>query len=378
MLTDISSEMITAILPIYLVLGAGLSPLQFGAIDGLHNGVSAFVRLGGSYLADKWNRHKETATAGYALSALARLGLIVAGSSTPAIATTVLVDRVGKGIRTGPRDALISLTAVPHRLGQAFGVHRSMDTFGAMLGPLLAFALLMVLPGEYNAVFLISFCFAIVGVAVIGLYVRNVDRPEPKHNATTLRSLVLVMRAPKIARMTVVVFALGLATVSDGFLYLTMQRQSSFSAHLFPLLFVGTAISFTIFAIPVGRLADRFGNLKVFVAGYSLLPVIYLAIALVPDARLIVLQLALFGVFYAATDGVLMAYVADLLPEEVRASGLSTVTTASAAGRLVGPLIFGAIWTWAGVNVALLSFALLLAVILAISHVALRSIRVSS
>ena len=145
LLTDISSEMVTSILPLYLVLTLGLTPLQFGFIDGLSQAVAAFARLGSGLLADRWRNHRAVAAAGYGLSALSRLLLLAAGGAWGLLSSAIVLDRIGKGIRTSPRDALISLSSAPERLGLAFGVHRALDTIGALLGPLLAFAILWLL-----------------------------------------------------------------------------------------------------------------------------------------------------------------------------------------------------------------------------------------
>src|SRR5215216_1094044 len=182
LLTDISSEMVSAVLPLYLVIANGYSPLAFGMIDGLYQGGAALVRVGAGFVGDRWRRHKEVATAGYGVSAACRLALLTAGSSLGAIGAIVLADRTGKGIRTAPRDALISLTTEERNLGTAFGVHRAMDTTGAMLGPLLAFAILAAAPLAFHSLFLVSFCFAVVGLMVLVCFVRNPQRerePEP-------------------------------------------------------------------------------------------------------------------------------------------------------------------------------------------------------
>ena len=142
MLTDVSSEMVASVLPMYLVFQLNLSPLAFGTLDGLYNGVSAATRWISGVAADRWGRHKELAAAGYGLSAVCRLGLIAAGGTYAAVAAAIAAERLGKGIRTAPRDALISLSAEPQQLAQSFGVHRALDSTGAMLGPIVAFALL--------------------------------------------------------------------------------------------------------------------------------------------------------------------------------------------------------------------------------------------
>lgn len=138
MFTDISAEMVSTILPLYLVFSLNMSPLAFGVIDGLYLGAAALVRIFGGFLADRTRRHKEVAVAGYALSAVSRFGLLIVGNVWTLLAGVVLIDRLGKGIRTAPRDALISLSSEQKELATAFGVHRALDTAGAMIGPLIA------------------------------------------------------------------------------------------------------------------------------------------------------------------------------------------------------------------------------------------------
>src|SRR3954447_16421039 len=178
LLTDISSEMVSAILPLYLVATLGFSPLQYGFVDGLYQGASAIVRLISGFLGDRLNRHKSVAAFGYGLSAVCKLGLAMVGGALGGLSALILLDRTGKGIRTAPRDAMISLTAPKEELGLAFGVHRAMDTAGAMIGPLIAFLILLMLPQGYNSIFFLSFCFALIGLAILVLFVQN--RPEDR------------------------------------------------------------------------------------------------------------------------------------------------------------------------------------------------------
>jgi MFS family permease len=377
--TDISSEMVSTILPIYIVFALGASPLQFGIVDGIYQGATAFMRLLAGVAADRKGRHKPIAAIGYGISAVCKLGLVLAGSSLAAIYAVVYADRVGKGIRTAPRDALISLTSNPKALGAAFGVHRAMDTAGAMLGPLIAFGLLAAAPRRYDAVFVVSFCFAVIGVAVITLLVRDVRNPpaEAPSRRAAMASALALLKVPAFRRLTLAAGGLGLATLSDGFLYLGLQDRMGFAPRFLPLLYVGTALVFMILAVPMGRLADRVGRGKVFVGGYLLLLAVYSSL-LVPSisSTALILYLAAFGVFYAATDGVVMALASTLLPEELRASGMGLLTAVVAAARLFGAVGFGALWTLGGVDSAVLAFAGLLtgAIVLAAVVVARREV----
>src|SRR5262249_1119049 len=142
-------------------------------------GASALVQVASGLISDRWQRHKAVAVCGYALSALTKPALLVVGGAWGALTGVILVDRTGKGIRTAPRDALISLNSPSDRLGTAFGVHRALDTCGAMLGPVIAFGLLTVAPGSFDTIFVVSFCAALVGLAVLLLFVQERPRPRP-------------------------------------------------------------------------------------------------------------------------------------------------------------------------------------------------------
>ena len=393
MFTDISSEMVAAALPLYLVFGLGLTPLQFGLIDGIQQGAAALVRVAGGFAGDRWRRHKEVATLGYGLSAISRLGFPLAGGALTALSAVVMVDRVGKGIRTAPRDAMISLSSRTEDLATAFSVHRAMDTAGAMLGPVVAFGVLALAPGGFDAVFVVSFCFAVVGLAILVLFVRPDSRrreqdadapgadvsargeaPDPAGPAAadserpTLRSALGLLGRRRVGVIVAIGSALALATVSDGFIYLTLQQQIDFAPTLLPLLYMGTALVYMVLAVPAGRLADRYGRPRVFLAGYGLLLAVY-GLLLVPAGGTvqIILCLLLFGGYYAATEGVLMAISSALLPTALRGTGLALLVTATSVARIVAAIGFGALWSQAGTDVAVIAFAAGLATAIAVA-----------
>lgn len=351
MITDISSEMVTAVLPLYFVVYLQLTPLSFGVIDGMYHGVTAVVRIISGIFTDRWRRYKEVAAAGYGLSAVAKLGLLAAGSAWGAVVGVILVDRTGKGIRTAPRDALISLSTASRNLGHAFGVHRAMDTFGALLGPLVAFAILWSAPGAYDAVFVVSFFVAVIGVSVIVIFARNRTPSDdvPASLRPSARATADLLRDRRFRVLVITGGLLGLVTLSDGFLYLVLQRQLDLAVGFFPLLYVATALVYLLLAVPIGRLADRVGRARVFLGGYALLIGVYVVL-LNPGmgAVGVVGAVVLFGTFYAATDGVLMAMASAVLPESMRTSGLSVLTTVTSLGRLFASILFGALWTVLG------------------------------
>ncbi|MGW5849159.1 MFS transporter [Streptomyces sp. NPDC055254] len=372
LVTDVSAEMVTAVLPLYLVVGLGMSPLAFGALDGLYQGATALLRLAGGQIADRTERHKLVAGTGYALSAVCKLGLLAV--STPwAVAAVLTADRTGKGLRTAPRDALISLSATPEGQGRAFGVHRAMDTAGALLGPLVAFGVLWAAHDAYDAVFTVSFCAAAFAVLLLALFVRDVrSRPAraPEPSGGRDRGLTTVLRDGGVRRIAWAAAVLGVFTVGDSFVYLLLQRRLDLPAAAFPLLPVATAAGFLLLAVPFGRLADRAGRGRVFLAGHAALVAAYLLLlSPLGGAAPAVLVLFLLGVFYAATDGVLMAAVGPLLPTGLRASGMALVQTAQALARFAGALLFGAGWTYAGPGAALAGAAVGLALSLAVAGV---------
>ncbi|MFD6301030.1 MFS transporter, partial [Streptomyces sp. NPDC060235] len=467
LITDVSSEMVTAVLPLYLVAGLGLSPLGFGLLDGIYNGFSALVRLVGGHLADRGGgRHKWVAGAGYALSAACKPLLLVAQTLTP-IGLVLAADRTGKGLRTAPRDALISLSSTPENRGRAFGVHRAMDTAGALLGPLVAFLILRATVDGYDAVFMVSFCVAVVGVLVLVLFVpggaatqagavRPSDtgagavRPSdtgaragsgatsepasgsgsgPAYSADadagpaysseagsgaesesgagagtasgaaglegatgadtgaparpapaprpTLRAALALLHRPELRRIAVCALLLGLATVSDSFVFLLLQRRLGVPDRWFALLPLGTAAAFLLLAVPLGRLADRTGRWRVFVGGHGALLLAYaLLLSSWQGTAAACAVLLLHGGFYAATDGVLMAAASDSVPSELRSSGLALVQTGQALARFVCSLGFGAAWTAWGDRTALTASAVLLA-LCAVLALGLRPLRPS-
>jgi hypothetical protein len=242
MLTDISSEMVGAVLPLYLTAELGMGLIAYGFVDGLYQGVSAVLRIAGGYVGDRRDRPKWVATAGYSVSALSRLAMLPAHG--PALLTAVVTaDRLGKGLRTAPRDALIADITEPDMLGRAFGVHRALDTLGAAIGPLAAFAVLLAVPDGYSSIWVVSFAFAIVGVAVMVLAVPD-RRADPGTARPAARGLLRAMVAAGLRGPLVAFALLGLCTVGDGFLYLSLQRRDGFAALWFPLLYVGTNVAY--------------------------------------------------------------------------------------------------------------------------------------
>jgi len=258
MLTDVSSEMVATVLPLYLVFTLGASPLALGAIDGTYRGAAALVQVASGFVSDRWRRPKEVAGAGYGLSAVGKVALVAAGNTIGGIGAIVAFDRIGKGIRTAPRDALIALSSSKAGLATAFGVHRAMDSAGAMLGPLIAFGILLAAPARFDAVFVVSTLFAVLGLAVLVLTVQGKPKRAPRDgNAPSFRAAAGLVRDPRFALLLIAAAVLSLTSISDALIYVGLQRKIEFEPAVFPLLYVITAVAFMGLAIPVGQLADR-------------------------------------------------------------------------------------------------------------------------
>jgi MFS family permease len=289
--------------------------------------------------------------------------LLIAGTAVGAVTALVAIDRIGKGFRTAPRDALISLSSSPRDLGTAFGVHRALDAIGALVGPLAAFAVLTLSPRAFDRVFVISFSFAIIGLACILLFVENAPVTGSRDRSHVSMALVAPLAQRDFRFTLLIACALAVATVSDAFVYLLLQRSAQFEAQMFPLLAAMTAVSYVVLAVPAGRIADRVGRGRVFIAGHLALLGVYAMLWLASGATSAALVcVLLLGSYYAMTDGVLAAAASGILSTEQRGTGLALLGTAVSLSRLAASVLFGWLWSRSGPIVAIEAFAAVLVV----------------
>lgn len=345
--TDISSEMVSSILPMYFIAQLGLTPVQFGFVDGLYQGVTALSRIASGFLADRWRKHKEIALIGYGLSALCKPAFMVIGRSWELVAALIAIDRTGKGIRTAPRDALISLYSDKKNLGASFGVHRALDAVGAVVGPGVAFLVLSHASRAFDAVFVVSFCLAIIGLGILALFVDNRDPGglDLSPVSVSLKAATDLVKNKSFLFLVIIGGLLSLVTMSDSFIYLGIQQRLAMPARFFPLLYLGTSLFYVFFSIPLGQLADRTSRFGVFMGGHVLLLGVYTAPLFLHDQwPYVVVYLALFGGYYAATDGVLMAQAAEVMPASLSGSGLALLTTVTNTAHLLSSMAAG--WLW--------------------------------
>ncbi len=336
--TDVSSEMIYPLLPLFLtgVLGAG--PAYLGVIEGVAESTASLLKLLSCIASDRVRRRKRLVLLGYSVSSLMRPLIAAAGSPL----TVLLIrtgDRVGKGIRTSPRDALIADSVDPSVRGKAYGFHRSMDHAGALVGPLLATALLAYVVADVRSVFWLA---AIPGALAVLLIVWKVSETERVAPQKTKLRLSLLPAGP-LRRYLLVLFLFTLGNSSDTFLLLK-AGQLGMPAFRIPLLWAFFHLVKMLSSMPFGSLSDRIGRKSVIVAGWCVYSLCYLGYAFAAAEWQIWLLFACYGLFYGLTEGVEKALVSDLSDAALRGAAFGWYNFAVGSGALPASLLFGLIW----------------------------------
>jgi MFS family permease len=341
--TDASSEMIYPLLPIFLTSVLGAGAVSIGIIEGIAEGTASVLKGFSGYISDRLGKRKALILAGYSLSAFTK-PFFAAADAVWQVLLVRFADRVGKGIRTAPRDALISETTDPAIRGKAYGFHRAMDTLGAVLGPAIAFLLMWLLRGQgtsaFRWVFLAAFVPGLVAVLLIvfALRVKNVEG-HARFPSLRLRGFPGSYRA-----LLVVVAVFMLGNSSDAFLLLRAQNLGMKQWYLFPLLWMVFNLVYSVVSTPGGMLSDRIGRKRTLLIGFFLYGLIYLGFGLSNRLVYIWLLMAAYGVFYGLTQGVLSAYVADLAPQEMKGTAFGIYYMTDGVSKLFASVIFGVIW----------------------------------
>ncbi|NJC87223.1 MAG: MFS transporter [Desulfuromonas sp.] len=343
LLTDVSSEMIYPLLPLFLtgVLGAG--PAFLGVIEGVAESTAALLKLASGYLSDRLPRRKPLVVAGYGLSALAR-PLIALAASPGFVLGVRFCDRIGKGVRTSPRDALIADSVAPELRGRAYGFHRSMDHAGALVGPLLAAGLLGWFSLDLRTVFWCAAIPGLLAVLLLAAGIREQSRPVPLSAHPTGKT---VLPHGKLRAYLLILLLFTLGNSSDAFLLLRAGELGVAPARL-PLLWSFFHLVKMSSVFPFGALSDRIGRRGVIVAGWTVYAAAYLGFAVATSEWHIWLLFAVYGLFYGLTEGAEKALVADLAPAAERGSAFGWFNATIGLGALPASLLFGALWQWSG------------------------------
>lgn len=347
--TDISSEMIYPLVPIFAttILGA---PVAFvGLIEGIAESTASLLKVFSGWLSDISGGRKKLAIAGYSLSAIAKPLLIIANAGWHILGIR-FIDRAGKGIRTAPRDALIAGSVDgTDNYGKSFGFHRTMDTIGAMLGPALAFLLLPILAkgsssNGYRELFSLAIIPAVIGLLILAAFVR--EKRIPRGNAAAPKlSLKPFGREFKIFLLIILVFTLG--NSSDAFLVLR-AKDAGMAVAMIPLAYLLFNTINALLATPAGIISDKLGRRGVMILGFANFALVYLGFALAKGPLVVWIMFGFYGFYYAFTESIFKAYTADLVPPDCRGTAYGLLNMTMGIALLPASLIAG--WLWQAVS----------------------------
>mgnify|MGYP000275626472 CR=1 FL=1 len=351
MLMDISSEMIHGLLPIYMVTVLGTSVLAVGVIEGVAEATAAITKVFSGALSDRRGQRKRLAVAGYALAALTKPVFPLAPMLVPTLGWLVgarFVDRIGKGIRGAPRDALVADLTPAHLRGAAFGLRQTLDTFGAFLGPLLAMGLMWLTASSFQTVFTVAVIPAFAAVAVLLFAVREPPRATPlTARPSPLSRGELSRLGGAYWRVVAIGVVFALARFSEAFLIL--RAQSVGLAPMWaPAALVVMSLAYALSAYPAGVLSDRTGRVAVLAVGLALLVTGNVVLAVASDIATVAVGVALWGLHMGFTQGLFAALIADSAPTDLRGTAFGVFNLLTGLAVLAASVIAGALWDTVG------------------------------
>jgi len=342
---DMASEMIYPIVPIFLTSVLGAPVAIVGLIEGIAESTASVLKVISGWLSDKWQKRKPFVVAGYLFSAISKILLSLA-YSWPFVLFARFVDRFGKGTRTSSRDALITESSENKVRGKAFGFHRTLDTLGAVVGPLIALLAIHFLDNNFRLIFFLAFIPACIGILLLLFFVK-----EKKKEANSLNTFHFNWRelnpSFKIFLLISLIFALG--NSSDAFLILRAQNLG-LSVSLVVLAYVLFNFTYAIFSMPAGIISDKIGPKKVLLAGFLLFSAVYLFFGLAHSSLLLWLLFPIYGIYMALTEGVGKAYISNLVPQEKAGTAFGVYQTTIGLCTFFASLIAGLLWTYIDVS----------------------------
>ncbi|MEZ5344880.1 MAG: MFS transporter [Pyrinomonadaceae bacterium] len=360
LLNDTSSEIIYPLLPAFLALTLGATPFAIGLIEGFAESVASLLKLFSGYLSDKFDKRKLPVFAGYSLASIVR-PMLAFVTSWQQVLFVRLADRVGKGIRTAPRDALLAASVEDEKRGLAFGFNRAADHLGAVIGPVVASILLYFLANDpyqpnaedYREVFLFASIPIVIGLFVIIFFVREENIIAENLPRQAPLKLSLKEFDGNFKRFLLIIALFTLSNSTDAFLILKAQ-EAGIPLPLLPLLWMALHISKVVSSLVFGDLSDRVGRRKLIFAGWILYALVYCGFAFVSNAWQALGLFLAYGVFFGLTEGAEKALVADLVPEEKRGTAYGFYALAFGITVFPASLLFGLLWTEIGSVVAFL------------------------
>lgn len=343
LLTDISSEMVYPILPVFLVTTLGASPAILGLIEGIAESLASLLKVFSGYFSDKIKRRKPFTILGYSCSTIGKIFLFLAHSWGFVLIARV-VDRFGKGVRTAPRDALIADSAKDGKRGAAFGLHRAMDTTGAAIGVALAYFIVTRFKDSLRNIFLLSLIPAFLGVLFLFFVKEKKHEPAVASQKIQFKWSALDKRL-KLFLIFSFIFTLG--NSSNQFLLLRAKN----AGHALPqtiLLYLTYNIVYGLFAYPASRLSDRIGRKKLIVLGYLFYGLVYLGFAVNNSMNLFWFLFGAYGLYIGFTEGVEKALIIDIAPKDLRATAIGLHATLLGIGLFPASLFAGLLWKFLG------------------------------
>ena len=362
LLMDISSEMIHALLPIYLVTVMGVSVLTVGIIEGIAEATAAIVKIFSGAISDKLGKRKMLAVIGYGLAAFTKPVFPLAGAVGWVVAAR-FIDRIGKGIRGAPRDALMADISPEHLRGASFGLRQSLDTIGAFVGPLLAILLMWLFANNITAVFWFAVIPAFLAMFFMIFGVQEPDRPPGLRKVKSPFSREELKRLGSRGYWSVVAVAVvfTLARFSEAFLLLKAQ-STGLPIMLVPAVMVVMNLVYALAAYPAGVLSDTGGRVRVLVVGLSVLVIADLVLAFSTGVIGVMIGVALWGLHMGLTQGLLTTMIADEAPAELRGTAFGMYNLLTGLALLAASIIAGALWEWVGPKATFLAGAAFTAV----------------
>jgi MFS family permease len=354
---DLSSEMIHSLLPVFLVSVLGTSALTLGLIEGVAEGTASMVKVFSGVLSDRIGRRKPLVVVGYGLAAITK-PLFPLANSAGWILCARFADRVGKGIRGAPRDALVADATPQEMRGAAYGLRQSLDTAGALLGPIAAIVLMKLLANDFRKVFWVATLPALAAVALLVLAVKEPARHADNRAQSTVPRWRELRQFPRRFWFVVAIGALfTLARFSEAFLVLRASRVG-LSDEWIPLTLAVMNLTYVISAYPAGWLSDRTGRIGLLMVGLAVIIAADLMLAMGDRLMVILLGVAFWGLHMGLTQGVFAALVADTAPANLRGSAFGIFNFVSGVIAIFASLLAGALWQWQGPAVTFLSGAL--------------------
>lgn len=355
LLMDVSSELIHSLLPVFLVAGLGASMLTVGLIEGFAEATALIVKVFSGAISDYWGRRKPMAVLGYGLGALSK-PLFALATTAGLVLGARLIDRIGKGLRGAPRDALVADIAPPAIRGAAFGLRQSLDTVGAFLGPLLAIGLMLLWANDFRAVFWVAVVPGVLSVALLVFGVREPAHPDgkPRTNPIRRENLRRLSRAYWWVVGAGAVFTL--ARFSEAFLVLRAQ-QGGLALAWTPLVLIAMNVVYAAGAYPFGKLADSMSHRALLAWGLVVLVAADLLLAAAEAGPLLWAGIGLWGLHMAMTQGLLATMVADTAPSDLRGTAFGFFNLVSGVALLVASALAGLLWDQWGAPVTFLAGA---------------------